>query len=204
MGNTPPCCKSCFSKSQIDSLRSVDNHVYAFISPSTCEAFRYNPAKNIWQGGANCGSLKNNLLSGSLKNNLLSDYLSKELIDVTASISKSRIYVLHAQKRNSGLSFGSGFGAESATATTSQIALAAVLHCFNPKTNEWIEQSSTCLPHFNSSLFVVNDRLYVAGGFTETGPLNLQPPLKCTTSEKTPGLLLCKSIFPQTVLVQWK
>jgi len=41
---------------------------------------------------------------------------------------------------------------------------AAVLHCFNPKTNKWKQLSSACRPHHDSCLFVVNNRLYVAGG----------------------------------------
>jgi len=41
---------------------------------------------------------------------------------------------------------------------------AAVLHCFNPKTNKWKQQSSTCHPYYDSCLFVINNRLYVAGG----------------------------------------
>ena len=32
----------------------------------------------------------------------------------------------------------------------------------------WQEKSSTCNPHFGSSLFVVNDRLCVAGGHVAT------------------------------------
>ena len=53
-----------------------------------------------------------------------------------------------------------------ASSNTSQVWLdkAAVLHCFNPKTNKWKQQSSTCRPHHDSCLFVVNNRLYVAGG----------------------------------------
>ena len=40
----------------------------------------------------------------------------------------------------------------------------AVLHCFDPVKNEWQVKASTCQPHFGSSLFVVNNRLYIAGG----------------------------------------
>ena len=35
---------------------------------------------------------------------------------------------------------------------------------FDPMRNVWEEKASTCQPHFGSSLFVVNSRLYVAGG----------------------------------------
>jgi len=40
----------------------------------------------------------------------------------------------------------------------------AVLHCFDPVRNVWEQKESTCQPHFGSSLFVVNSKLYVAGG----------------------------------------
>ena len=40
----------------------------------------------------------------------------------------------------------------------------AVLHCFDPEKNEWERKASTCHPHFGSSIFVVNNRLCVAGG----------------------------------------
>ena len=40
----------------------------------------------------------------------------------------------------------------------------AVLHCFDPVKNLWEEKTSTCQPHFGSSLFLVNGRLYVVGG----------------------------------------
>ena len=40
----------------------------------------------------------------------------------------------------------------------------AVLHCFDPAKNEWKEKARTCQPHFGSSLFEVNGKLFVAGG----------------------------------------
>ena len=39
----------------------------------------------------------------------------------------------------------------------------AVFHCFDPEKNEWERKASTCHPHFGSSIFVVNNRLFVAG-----------------------------------------
>ncbi|XP_020631923.1 influenza virus NS1A-binding protein-like [Orbicella faveolata] len=40
----------------------------------------------------------------------------------------------------------------------------AVLNCFDPVKNEWKVKAATCQPHFGSSLLVVDNRLYVAGG----------------------------------------
>ena len=45
----------------------------------------------------------------------------------------------------------------------------AVFHCFDPEKNEWERKASTCHPHFGSSIFVVNNRLCVAGGSNSSG-----------------------------------
>ena len=39
------------------------------------------------------------------------------------------------------------------------------LYCFDPVKNEWEEKANTCKLHFFSSLFVVNSKIYVAGGY---------------------------------------
>lgn len=44
----------------------------------------------------------------------------------------------------------------------------AVLLSFDPVKNKWEQKTSTCKPHFGSSLFVVKGRIYVAGGYRET------------------------------------
>ena len=49
----------------------------------------------------------------------------------------------------------------------------AVFHCFDPVRNVWEEKASTCQPQFGSSLFVVNDRLYVVGGFDYVSQRNV-------------------------------
>ena len=41
----------------------------------------------------------------------------------------------------------------------------AVLYCFDPVKNEWEEKATTCSRHYRSSLFVVDNRIYVAGGY---------------------------------------
>ena len=41
----------------------------------------------------------------------------------------------------------------------------AMLYCFDPSMNSWEFLSNTCEPHFESTLFVVNDKLCVAGGY---------------------------------------
>ena len=49
----------------------------------------------------------------------------------------------------------------------------AVLLCLDPAKNVWEEKASTCHPHFGSSLFVVNGKLYVAGGMVDIDPSGL-------------------------------
>lgn len=44
----------------------------------------------------------------------------------------------------------------------------AMLYCFDPSMNRWEFLSNTCEPHFGSTLFVVNDKLCVAGGYKST------------------------------------
>ena len=60
----------------------------------------------------------------------------------------------------------------------------AVVHCFDPEKNEWERKASTCHPHFESSIFVVNNRLCVAGGFNSRGvsPVELYDKRKDTWS----------------------
>ena len=44
----------------------------------------------------------------------------------------------------------------------------ADLHCFDPVKNEWEVKAKTCRRHYGSSLFVVNNTFYVAGGYDST------------------------------------
>ena len=60
----------------------------------------------------------------------------------------------------------------------------AVVHRFDPEKNEWERKASTCHPHFESSIFVVNNRLCVAGGYSSRGvsPVELYDKRKDTWS----------------------
>ena len=49
----------------------------------------------------------------------------------------------------------------------------AVLHCFDPVSNGWLQKASTCHPHFGSSLFVENGKLCVAGGYNSIDRNNM-------------------------------
>ena len=69
-----------------------------------------------------------------------------------ATVFDSKLYVLfgHTQRNDGYNNFS---------------ALKAMLHCFHPSMNRWEFLSNTCEPHFGSTLFVVNNKLCVAGGY---------------------------------------
>ena len=65
---------------------------------------------------------------------------------VAATVMNCKIYVIHGCKDRE------------------NVDKPAVVHCFDPEKNEWERKASTCHPHYSSSIFVVNNRLCVAGG----------------------------------------
>ena len=98
---------------------------------------RYSLTNNSWQCGEGLKVVGN-------KGNLNT---------VSATVMNSKIYVIHGyQKSESGGKF------------LRWVEKPAVVHCFDPRYNMWTKLASTCHPHFESSLFVVNNRLCVAGG----------------------------------------
>ena len=75
---------------------------------------------------------------------------------VAATVMNCKIYIIHGCKDRE------------------NVIKPAVVHCFDPEKNEWERKASTCHPHFESSIFVVNNRLCVAGGFnSSSGSLSL-------------------------------
>ena len=71
-----------------------------------------------------------------------------QLYNSGATVLNSKVYVLYGCNMFSG----------------NWVIQNARLCCFDPVKNEWKEKAKTCKPHFGSSLFIVNSRLYVAGG----------------------------------------
>ncbi|XP_068740718.1 kelch-like protein 12 [Montipora capricornis] len=67
-----------------------------------------------------------------------------------ATVHRSKVYVL--------------YGTRSGPVNGNWVMHSANLCSFDPVNNEWEAKSSTCQPHFESSLFVVNGKMYVAGG----------------------------------------
>ena len=79
----------------------------------------------------------------------------------------------------------------------------ALLHCFDPVTNLWTQKASSCNPHFGSTLFVVNGRLYVAGGyqsFNGAGPCGSPAPVEVYDEENNKWSVVDQKHIPQNTL----
>ena len=121
----------------VKSLCTVGDYMYAISSDFNEVTQRYCFPKRQWQSFA-----KVNVSSSSLDHYFYSG--------ATALLSK--VYVLYGHRKyNELLRYWEMKN--------------AVLHCFDPASNGWLEKASTCHPHFGSSLFVVNGKLCVAGGY---------------------------------------
>ena len=121
----------------VKSLCTVGDYMYAVSSDCNVVTQRYSFAKRQWQSIA--------------KVNVTSYYHQSYLYSGATALF-SKVYVLYGHKMYN-LS-GEYWQMQN-----------AVLHSFDPASNWWLEKASTCHPHFGSSLFVVNGRLYVAGGY---------------------------------------
>ena len=123
-------------------LCSVGDYLYAINESNPPQ--RYSLTNNSWQGGEGLKIVENQKLS-----------------TVAATVMNSKIYVIHGYQKY-----------ERDSRYLSWVNAPAVVHCFDPKYNVWTKFASTCHLRFGSSLFVVNNRLCVAGGkIGEYGPL---------------------------------
>ena len=120
----------------VGCLCSVNEHIYVFSDSDAPQ--RYSSAQKDWQSGSELPFLKK------------TDDEDK-LVFVKAMSMKSKIYVLRGYYRVNAK--GHIFKVKP-----------AVFHCFDPQKNEWKKRASTIHPHFESTLFVENNKLYVAGG----------------------------------------
>ena len=139
---------------QISCFCSVDDHLYAIYQSQT--PYRYHIPTNMWQCVAK-SSVQSNMPQSSFCNQ-------------AAVVYKSCVYVVHAQgfqmRRGTDL-----FG----VSTHFWEPVAADVFCFDPKRNVWEQKASTSTSHFGSSLLVVNDKLYVAGGKCSINSCNGEP-----------------------------
>ena len=79
----------------------------------------------------------------------------------------------------------------------------AVLHCFDPVTNLWEHKASTCCPHFGSTLFLVNDRLCVTGGYQSLNsgcPYGNPAPVEVYDEENTKWSVVDQKHIPKNTL----
>ena len=100
---------------------------------------RYNIAKNQWQSVAS--------------SNTVCDLSQNTFCNKAAAVHKSCLYVLYAQGIQQVENLCYVYRPYN-----------SLLYCFDPKRNAWEQKASTKTPHLGSSLLVVNNKLYVAGG----------------------------------------
>ena len=116
---------------------SVSGYLYVITQSNPPQ--RYSLRTGVWQAGEELNFVKN-------------VQRDKERFDsVAATVMNCKIYVIHSYQ---------------AVHDRKWVNKPAVVHCFDPEKNEWERKASTCHPHFNSSIFVVNNRLCVAGGLS--------------------------------------
>ena len=126
---------------QIGSLCHIEDHLYVIYKSSS--PYRYSIAKNQWQSIASSKAACN--------------LDQKAFCNKAAIAYKSCLYVLYGQGQV--LWKISVHGCSSHPDVSS-----SVLYCFDPKKNDWEQKASTKTPHYGSSLLVVDNNLYVAGG----------------------------------------
>lgn len=124
---------------KIGELRTVGDYMYAIRTrlEADCSEVpqRYNFAKLRWQRYAEVTIPK-------------SDNYGIYFYNSGATVFNSKVYVLYGSKPKPDY----------------WSAKPAVLLRFDPDENKWEQKASTCRPHFGSTLFTVNKRIYVAGG----------------------------------------
>ena len=126
----------------IGSLCHLEDHLYVIYKSRA--PYRYNIATNQWQSVAS--------------SNAVCNVGEKTFCSKAAAVYKSCLYVLYGQgiiRREN-----NKYGVE----TFYSDVTISFLYCFDPKKNVWEQKASTKTPHFASSLLVVNNNLYVAGG----------------------------------------
>ena len=123
---------------QINCLCYSEDHIYAIYQ--SLAPHRYSVTTNKWQCVAQSSAVC---------------YMGpKTFCNKAAVVFRSCLYVLYAQ----------GINNPQPRWYHNYQPSVAVVYCFDPNRNKWEQKASTSQYHFGSSLFVVNDRLCVAGG----------------------------------------
>jgi len=118
---------------QIKCLRSVDDYLYAISESNPPQ--RYSLAKLP------------RALSIQRRSFINSDGYHR-LSNVATVVVRNKIHVVHGCEKEESLLWENK---------------PAVVHCFDPVKNKWEQKSSACHPHFGSCLFMVNNRMCLAG-----------------------------------------
>ena len=133
---------------QIGCLCHIENHLYVIYKSSA--PYRYNIATNQWQS--------------ITSSKAISELGQKAFCNKAAVAYKSCLYVLYDQQKRQ----WSNNNWVSCTCNS-------MLYCFDAKRNVWEQKASTQTPHYGSSLLVVNNNLYVAGGKCSFSVSNFEP-----------------------------
>ena len=152
---------------EISSLCHIEGYLYVIYKSSA--PYRYNIATTHWQSVASLSGVSNlsqitfSKIAVSMYKLWLYVWYGQEQFwytgtksnsifcsHVAAVVYKSCVYALYAQGE-----VKDGYRCK---------PYSSVLCCFDPKKNVWEKKASTKTPHFGSSLLVVNNNLYVAGG----------------------------------------
>ena len=160
----------------LKSLCTVGDYMYA-VSECYVETQRYNFAKRQWHSFAN--------------GNVTSSFSNNQYYYSGATALFSKVYVLY------------GHNMYDLSLRCWQMQNAGV-YCFDPATNVWHKKASTCYPHFGSSLFVVNGRLYVAGGYdsitTDKRPCGNPAPVEVYDVDNNKWSVIDQNHIPQNNL----
>ena len=123
----------------VKSMCTLDDYMYTIMHCNQ-QPYRFSFSRRQWQSFA-----KVSVTSNTYNNNFYNS---------GTAVFFEKVYVLYGNRLKSPSSHY--FNSQNAG-----------LHCFDPVKNEWEVKATTCQPHFGSSMFVVNSRLYVEGGYTE-------------------------------------
>ena len=139
VNNTWESLPSCFgSANEIDCFCYLEDHIYAI--HQSLAPHRYSVTTKQWQHVS--------------KSSAVCNIHPKTFCNKAAVVFRSSVYVLYAQGvNNKQLGYENNWQPR-----------VAVLHRFDPKRNVWERRASTTDYHYGSSLFIVNNRLCVAGG----------------------------------------
>ena len=153
----------------VERMCALNDFMYA-IMPCNALPQRYSFSERQWQTFARVG--------------ITADFYNC-FYNAGVAVLGGKVYVLYGKRFRSDPRFLS--------------AQSAGLQCFDPAKNEWEGKATTCQPHFGSSLIVVNNRLYVAGGnvnINDNVPLGDRAPVEVYDEEKNTWFVVEQKHIP--------